>query len=238
MIKLTWAKIKPGLIPSLDIPFDHLSILLQNIDEIRINDRNPIYALKIGALLEHEGLQKVVKHIKEYSNLPIIVDHQKLADIPSIITKYVEKLASFEIDGVILLGYVGPTSITTFVETCQAHGMANYIVAEMSHQGASEYIKADTPVKIAELARKLKATGIVCPATKIQSIQLCANVLAGSNLGIMSPGHGAQGGGADSAVKAGADWIVVGRSFYTSLAPQETLIKIGKDIFDNWMMRT
>ena len=50
----------------------------------------------------------------------------------------------------------------------------------------------------------------------------------------MSPGHGPQGGGADTAVKAGADWIVVGRSFYTSPSPRETLIKLGKLIIDSW----
>jgi orotidine-5'-phosphate decarboxylase len=225
---------KPGLIPSLDVPFNRLQVLLSNIDEIKVQNRNPIYALKIGALLEQDGLKSVIQQIHEYSDLPIIVDHQKLADIPSIITKFVEKVAAAEVDGVILLGYVGPKSITTFVESCQDYGMANYIVAEMSHEGASEYIKNDTPLKIAQLALDLKATGIVCPATKTVSIQKCAAVLKDSSLGIMSPGHGPQGGGADSAVKAGADWIVVGRSFYTSLNPQETLIKIGELIIDNW----
>ncbi len=231
---MTWASNKPGLLPSLDVPLDRLPELLSKIDEIKVQSRNPIYAFKVGALLEMDGLKSVVSQIREYSQLPIIVDHQKLADIPSIIKKFVEKVASLEVDGVILLGYVGPVSITTFVESCQDHGVANYIVAEMSHKGASEYIKESTPQNIAKLARELKATGIVCPATKTESIQNCAEILKGSPLGIMSPGHGPQGGGADTAVRAGADWIVVGRSFYTSPTPQETLIRLGRLIIDNW----
>ena len=235
---MTWHSIKPGLIPSLDVAIDRLPELLLNIDDIKVQNRNPIYAFKVGALLEMEGLKSVISQIREYSQLPIIIDHQKLADIPSIIKKFVEKIASFEVDGVILLGYVGPISITTFIESCQDQGLANYIVAEMSHQGASEYIKETTHQNIVRLARELNATGVVCPATKTKSIQNCSEILKGSTLGIMSPGHGPQGGGADSAVKAGADWIVVGRSFYTSSTPQETLIKLGRLIINNWKIRT
>jgi len=231
---MKWYSAKPGLIPSLDVPFEQISSLISNIDDITIQDKNPIYALKIGALLELEGLKNVVSHIKNYSKLPIIIDHQKLADIPSIITKFVEKIAACEVDGAILLGYVGPSSITTFVESCQSAALASYIVAEMSHEGAASYIKEDTPSKIAALARDLKATGIVCPATKPDSIQKCAKILKGSSLGIMSPGHGPQGGGADRAVQAGADWIVVGREFYTSANPQQSLISLGELIIHEW----
>lgn len=231
---MKWYQQKPGLIPSLDVPFEQLTALLSNLDELRVQNKSPIYALKIGALLELEGLKKIVSHIHTYSQIPIIIDHQKLADIPSIITKFVEKIATCEVDGAILLGYVGPSSITTFIESCQKSGLASYVVAEMSHEGASNYIKEDAPSQIATLARDLKATGIVCPATKPDSIQKCAKILKGSSLGIMSPGHGPQGGGADRAVQAGADWIVVGREFYTSANPKQSLISLGKLIFDEW----
>lgn len=231
---MDWQYIKPGLIPSLDVPVEQLPKLLEGIDDIRIKNQNPIYALKIGALLELEGLKNVISQIREQSNLPIIIDHQKLADIPSIIQKFIEKITVCEANGVILLGYVGPVSITTFIETCQDYGLANYIVAEMSHEGAAEYIKSDSPSQIAQLALDLKATGIVCPATKPKSIEKCSNILKGSSLGIMSPGYGPQGGGADSAIMAGADWIVVGRSFYTSSNPKKTLKTLGELIIDKW----
>ncbi|MDD1778149.1 MAG: orotidine 5'-phosphate decarboxylase [Candidatus Helarchaeota archaeon] len=231
---MKWYQQKPGMIPSLDVPFEQLTTLISDLDDITVQNKNPIYALKIGALLELEGLKKVVSHIRNYSRLPIIIDHQKLADIPSIITKFVEKIVACEVDGAILLGYVGPSSISTFIESCQENGIASYIVAEMSHEGASNYIKDDTPSKIATLARDLRATGIVCPATKPESIQNCAKILKGSSLGIMSPGHGPQGGGADRAVQAGADWIVVGREFYTSANPKQSLINLGKLIIDEW----
>jgi len=231
---MKWSFTKPGLIPSLDVPFEQISGLISDIDDITVQDKNPIYALKIGALLELDGLKKVVEDIRNYSQLPIIIDHQKLADIPPIIAQFVEKIATCEVDGAILLGYVGPSSITTFIESCQNYGLANYIVTEMSHEGASTYIKEDTPIKIATLARDLKATGIVCPATKPETIQKCATILRGSSLGIMSPGHGPQGGGADAAIQAGADWIVVGREFYNSDDPKQSLINLGELIINEW----
>ncbi|MHA1129525.1 MAG: orotidine 5'-phosphate decarboxylase / HUMPS family protein [Candidatus Helarchaeota archaeon] len=231
---MNWYAKKPGLIPSLDLSFHKIRHLLTGLDDLKVDNSNPIYALKIGALLELDGLREIIIKIREYTQLPIIIDHQKLADIPSIITKFVEKVAFYEANGVILLGYVGPTSITTFVESCQDYGLASYVVAEMSHEGAAEYIKEEAPPLIARLARELNATGIVCPATRPKSIQQCAEILQGSLLGIMSPGHGPQGGGADSAVVAGADWIVVGRSFYTSSTPKQMLINLGEVINNKW----
>lgn len=230
---MTWSLIKPGLIPALDVKFDRISYLLSNVDDI-VQIKCPIYALKIGALLELDGLKNVITEIRQYSSLPIIIDHQKLADIPSIMKEFVEKIAALEGNGVILLGYVGPVSITTFIESCQAQGLASYVVAEMSHEGASDYIQKDAPSKIAKLARDLKATGIVCPATNPKSIQKCASILKGSVLGIMSPGYGPQGGGVDSAIMAGADWIVVGRSFYTSPTPKKILMELGQLIINKW----
>ena len=226
---MKWYFAKPGLIPSLDVQFEQLPALISDIDDI-----NSIYALKIGALLELEGLKNVVSTIRNYTQLPIIIDHQKLADIPPIITQFIEKIAACEVDGAILLGYVGPSSITTFIESCQNYGLASYVVAEMSHEGASAYIKEEAPNKIATLARDLKATGIVCPATKPATIRRCAALLKDSSLGIMSPGHGPQGGGADSAIRAGADWIVVGREFYTSVNPKQSLINLGELIINEW----
>ena len=79
---MAWQIKKPGLIPSLDVSIDHLPSLLLDIDDITIDNLNPIYALKLGALLELDGLKDVISKIREYSQLPIIIDHQKLADIP------------------------------------------------------------------------------------------------------------------------------------------------------------
>ena len=87
---MVWQAIKPGLIPSLDVAVEEIPNLLADLNEIKVQNRNPIYALKVGALLELEGLKQVISQIREYSDLPIIIDHQKLADIPSIIKKFVD----------------------------------------------------------------------------------------------------------------------------------------------------
>jgi orotidine-5'-phosphate decarboxylase len=50
------------------------------------------------------------------------------------------------------------------------------------------------------------------------------------NLNILSPGVGAQGGSASAAIKAGADYIIVGRSIYNAENPEAAALKIAGDI--------
>ena len=50
------------------------------------------------------------------------------------------------------------------------------------------------------------------------------------NLKILSPGVGAQGGSASGAIRAGADYIIVGRSIYNAENPKAVATKIAGDI--------
>ena len=56
----------------------------------------------------------------------------------------------------------------------------------------------------------------------------------GKNIRIFSPGVGPQGGGPDSAVNAGADFIIAGRAIYQSKDPRKeitTMYHIVKDAY-------
>ena len=99
----------------------------------------------------------------------------------------------------------------------------------MSHKGAIEgygqtIIDKETGksipqyVAFANKALKWGADGVVVGATVLDKISEVKNVL-GENVAIYSPGVGAQGGAAELAVKAGSDYLIVGREIIASSDP-------------------
>ena len=95
------------------------------------------------------------------------------------------------------------------------------LLCYMSHKGASEgygqtIIDSETGYKtlqyvsFAKKALKWGADGVVVGATVPQKIAEVKQILGGK-VDIYSPGVGAQGGAAETAVKAGASYLIVGR---------------------------
>jgi orotidine-5'-phosphate decarboxylase len=70
---------------------------------------------------------------------------------------------------------------------------------------------------MARMAIEAGASGVVAPATRPERIRLIRSVIG--NKIIISPGVGAQGGSALSALQAGADYLIVGRSIYDAEDP-------------------
>jgi orotidine-5'-phosphate decarboxylase len=99
----------------------------------------------------------------------------------------------------------------------------------MSHKGAVEGYgqtiidsetceKTSQYVSFAKKALKWGADGVVVGATVPQKIAEVKAIL-GSQVPIYSPGVGAQGGGAEEAVKAGASYLIVGREIVSASDP-------------------
>ncbi|MFW5935720.1 MAG: orotidine 5'-phosphate decarboxylase / HUMPS family protein [Candidatus Hadarchaeota archaeon] len=92
-----------------------------------------------------------------------------------------------------------------------------YIVSELSSKGGTQFFPAISD-KIVEMAIDLGCDGIIAPATRVERIAHYRKM--SEELTIISPGVGAQGGEAEAAIKAGADFIILGRSIYRSADPQ------------------
>ena len=99
----------------------------------------------------------------------------------------------------------------------------------MSHKGASEgygqtVIDAETGektlqyVSFAKKALKYGADGIVVGATYPQKITEVKKIVRGK-VPIYSPGVGAQGGAAEAALKAGANYLIIGREITLAADP-------------------
>jgi len=78
------------------------------------------------------------------------------------------------------------------------------------------------------MAVELGAAGIVAPATRPERLNLFRQIV-GDKL-ILSPGVGAQGGTVADPIRAGADYIIVGRAIYDAANPRAEAEKITKEI--------
>jgi orotidine-5'-phosphate decarboxylase len=97
----------------------------------------------------------------------------------------------------------------------------------MSHPGGTEFT-AKVADQLVTLAKESGATGIIAPATRpgrLSDIRSMAK-----DLMILTPGVGAQGGSASDAIKAGADYIIVGRSIYKADDPRAAAQKLAAEI--------
>ncbi len=110
------------------------------------------------------------------------------------------------------------------------------LLVYMSHKGAWEgygqpVFDAETGLKLlqyvsfAKKALKWNADGVVVGATYPEKIREVYEML-GKKIPIFSPGIGAQGGKIESALKAGAQYFIVGRAIVFSEDPAETAKKI------------
>jgi len=151
--------------------------------------------------------------ISEMSKVKPVICDLKIADIPNTNRLIVEQAMSRGASAVICQGFVGEDSVKACVDA--AKGQV-FVVTEMSHPGGKQFT-APVADRLAALAKSAGARGIVAPATRPERIAELRRIIGG--LEIISPGVGAQGGKASDAIRAGADYIIVGRAIYEAPDP-------------------
>lgn len=151
--------------------------------------------------------------IREMSLVKDVICDFKIADIPNTNKLIVEQAMSRGASAVICHGFTGDDSVKACVDA--AKGQV-FVVTEMSHPGGKQFT-APLADKFAALAKSAGARGIVAPATRPERIVALRKIIGA--LEIISPGVGAQGGKASDAIRAGADYIIVGRAIYDAPDP-------------------
>ncbi|MEO2152507.1 MAG: orotidine-5'-phosphate decarboxylase [Thermococcus sp.] len=190
--------------------------------EIARETADYLWAIKVNwPLIIGSGLD-IIPELKEETGLPVIAD-LKLADIPNTNRLIAEKVFEAGADYIIAHGFVGSDSVEAVMELGKT-----IIVVEMSHPGAREFIQ---PVadKLIELANRLEPFGVIAPATRPERVNYIRSRLK-PGIKILTPGVGTQGGKAGEVLKAGADYIIVGRSIYASDNPRESARQIYKEV--------
>ncbi len=206
------------LILALDVTDKNAAVAIsketaENVDAIKIG-----YPLVLGA-----GLA-IIGRICKFA--PVIADF-KVADIPNTNRMICSQAYEAGAGAVIVHGFTGRDSLIECVKTASEYDREIFVVTEMSHPGAIEFM-APKALELASLAVECKAQGVVAPATRPERVEKIRGVVG--ELTIISPGVGAQGGSASDAITAGADYVIVGRTIYNSKTPGKEAEKLAREI--------
>ena len=173
-----------------------------------------IDAIKVGYPLVLSAGMQVTGDLLPLG-LTLIADF-KVADIPD--TNQIISTLAFKagFSAMIAHAFPGEDALAACVGVAHAHGGACYAVAEMSHPGAGGFFHGGVAERLAALAVKCGADGIIAPATRPDRVERLRGIVG--PLKILSPGVGVQGGDLE-AVKDLVDGIIVGRSIYQAPDP-------------------
>jgi orotidine-5'-phosphate decarboxylase len=177
-------------------------------------------AIKVGYPLILSAGLGIVTEISSFA--PVIAD-LKVADIPNTNRLISQAVLNAGASGIIAQAFTGKDSLLACAESAAEHKAALFVVTEMSHPGA-ELFMAPLAERMARLAVEVGAAGVVAPATRPERIKAIRSII-GERI-IISPGVGAQGGSADAALRAGADYLIVGRSIYEAKEPEVSAKKL------------
>lgn len=179
-------------------------------------------AIKINWPLVLSAGPDMIDHLSGISD--VICDF-KIADIPNTVRLIVEETVARGASGVIVHAFTGEDSLMAAVDA--AKGKDVFAVTEMSHPGGKMFT-APCAREMAELGARCGVSGFIAPATRPDSIKAIRKIAG--DLKILSPGVGTQGGSASSAISAGADHVIVGRTIYEAKDPFSAAVAIVEEI--------
>jgi orotidine-5'-phosphate decarboxylase len=239
----TARKKKSNIVLALDFPYEkpeNRQTLYKKAEKIMDAVHPYICAVKFNHHLTlplglFNGVQKLLEKAHE-KELPTIMDC-KVNDIGSTNQVIAEYYYEAGFDALIANPFVGwDEGLKLVFEAAKKRGKGVILLTYMSHKGASEgygqtVVDAESGQKtfqymvFAKKALKWNADGVVVGATCPEKIKEVYAVLSGK-IPIYSPGVGVQGGEIESAIKAGATYLIVGRAITLSENPVETAERI------------
>jgi len=220
VIQIKLIKYKRSIIPACDVTsLEDLKKLVEQTHDVK-----GIGGYKIGLVLGLSfGLPKIVEVIREFTDLPIIYDHQKAGtDIPELGQKFARVCKDAGVDAVILFPQSGPATEEAWINACKEVGLQILIGGEMTHpkykKSEGGFISDEALDKIYLNAAKLGVTNFVVPGNRIERIKHYRSILERvvKEVTFFAPGFVAQGGEITEAAKAaGKSWhAIVGRAIY------------------------
>jgi orotidine-5'-phosphate decarboxylase len=234
---------KSPLVLALDFPFEAtenrnnilikaqkiLKVVHPYICAVKINHH---LTLPLGTF---DGVQALVEQIRGQGLLAIM--DAKVNDIGATNQTIAEYYFAAGFDAIIANPFVGwEEGLKPLFDVSKRLNRGVILLTYMSHKGAVEGYgqtivdpltgqQIPQYVSFAKKALQWGADGVVVGATVPEKIAEVKQIL-GDKIAIYSPGIGAQGGAAASAVKAGANYLIVGREITISENPSEAAQRI------------
>jgi orotidine-5'-phosphate decarboxylase len=238
---------KSRIVLALDFPFEkpgNRRELLKKAQSVIEAVHPYVCAIKINHHLVlplgvFDGVQQLIGEI-HHKGLLAIMD-AKVNDIGSTNQVIAEYYFAAGFDALIANPFVGwEDGLKPIFEVSRRLERGVILLAYMSHRGASEgygqtICDLETNLKTAQYlffarkALKWNADGVVVGATYPEKIREIKDIL-GEEVPIYSPGIGVQGGAAQTAVKAGASYLIVGREITLSDDPAQAASRLADSI--------
>lgn len=188
-----------------------------------------VSGVKIGLpLIFGLGLDLVEDIINTYRKSYFFICDPKMADIGHINSLEAAQLFDVGFDALIVHAAIGiKGGIDEVVSLAEEMDKGVLGLCAMSHPGASEHLNKHYN-ELLEIAAKAGVDGFVVPATYPHLITSTKNAYPSSI--IFSPGVGTQGASFGSALAAGADYEIIGRSIAQAPSPAARAKEILKEI--------
>lgn len=195
-----------------------------------------ICAVKLGReTVLNLGTERARTLIKQAhaDDLPCIID-DKTNDIDEINRSIAEAYFGMGFDGIIVNPFAGwKGGLEPVFKLAHDNGKGVIVLVYMSHPGAAEsygqlvlngHNNRPRPQfqLFAEKAGLWKAEGVVVGATRPEIVRKVKSKLR-DGVRIYSPGIGTQGGDIPSALRAGTDFFIIGRSITTASDPEKAV---------------
>jgi orotidine-5'-phosphate decarboxylase len=173
-----------------------------------------IDAIKIGYPLVLSAGLGIARDLLKFK-LPLIADF-KVADIPNTNQLIAEQVFSAGFSAIICHAFTGRDAVQVCVDSAHHHDGECFVVAEMSHPGATEFFHGGVAERLAQVALACRADGIIVPATRPERVKKLRSIIGARK--IYAPGVGTQGGDLRTIVGI-VDGIIVGRAIYEADNP-------------------
>lgn len=189
-----------------------------------------VSGVKIGLLLLLSlGLDEIRQLIKNHAERYFFICDTKMADIGHINTLAASLLFDVGFDGIIAHAAIGAEEgLIPVVKLAEEKGRGVLGLCAMSHAGANEFLNRNFS-RLLLIADSAGVDGFVLPATRPDIIGKARRM---TEKPIFSPGVGIQGAPFGSAIAAGADFEIIGRSLTENSDPVKRAKEILKMIRD------
>jgi len=184
-----------------------------------------IEGYKVGLVLALDyGLSKVVNCIRQYTEKPIIYDHQKAGtDIPKLGSKFAKIIAGSGVDAAILFPFAGGATEKEWTKALQETGITVLVGGHMTQSeflfSEGGFIHDEAPERIYTIAAQNGVRNFVVPGNKLVFVKkykdLLEKLIGEDNFQLWAPGFIDQGGNiTEFGKEAGSFRAIVGTAIY------------------------